>query len=383
MCLRCFSRNAMAHSASNAHEAWNIHLAASGAQDLDKIMPDYEESSLVQAHNTVPMETSQFKGLVEIRTMFAALFGDLKDLITLSAPGINVDAHEKEIFLECPGCGCDTASDTFIFSRGKSFASTSSGHTMIQAMPVNSEKGAPFYRDLRPCRQWKEHYHWSLDLRLGGLPESELEKLKQEAECLGKGSFAFAFYMDRQKEERERGVSIACTTKEFYTENWHYTIIDSPGHREFVKTMIAGASQADFAMIMVPADGNLTTAITKGNHKAGEVQDQTRRHSRLFNLLGIKEICIGVNKMDCEQDGLRYCSLQAGPPRCDRQRDEEQAGEGRMEERLEARRGTNPMRSSPTRWPSAASLRSCLWCATPSRIARACLVWPSWTTMVL
>merc|ERR1712060_722024 len=127
-----------------------------------------------------------------------------------------------------------------------------------------------------------------------------LEKLKAEAERLGKGSFAFAFYMDRQKEERERGVRIACTTKEFYTEKWHYTIIDAPGHRDFIKNMITGASQADVALIMVPADGNFTTAIAKGNHKAGEIQGQTRQHSRLINLLGVKQICIGVNKMDCD-----------------------------------------------------------------------------------
>merc|ERR1739844_726118 len=135
---------------------------------------------------------------------------------------------------------------------------------------------------------------------LGGLPERELEKLKQEAERLGKGSFAFAFYMDRQKEERERGVTIACTTKEFYTDKWHYTIIDAPGHRDFIKNMITGASQADVALIMVPADGNFTTAIAKGNHKAGEIQGQTRQHSRLINLLGVKQIAIGVNKMDCD-----------------------------------------------------------------------------------
>merc|ERR1712166_129547 len=132
-----------------------------------------------------------------------------------------------------------------------------------------------------------------------------LGKLKAEAERLGKGSFAFAFYMDRQKEGRERGVTIACTTKEFYTEKWHYTIIDAPGHRDFIKNMITGASQADVALIMVPCDGNFTTAIAKGNHKAGEIQGQTRQHSRLINLLGVKQIAIGCNKMDCDTAGYK------------------------------------------------------------------------------
>merc|ERR1719440_310898 len=111
--------------------------------------------------------------------------------------------------------------------------------------------------------------------------------------------------MDRQKEERERGVTIACTTKEFYTEKWHYTIIDAPGHRDFIKNMITGASQADVALVMVPADGNFTTAIARGNHKAGEIQGQTRQHARLINLLGVKQICIGVNKMDCDTAGYK------------------------------------------------------------------------------
>merc|ERR1711939_137290 len=62
---------------------------------------------------------------------------------------------------------------------------------------------------------------------LGGIPEREMSKLKEEAHSLGKSSFAFAFYMDRCKEERERGVTIQCTTKEFFTKNWHYTIIDA------------------------------------------------------------------------------------------------------------------------------------------------------------
>ena len=135
---------------------------------------------------------------------------------------------------------------------------------------------------------------------LGGIPEREMEKLKAEAERLGKQSFAFAFYMDRQKEERERGVTIACTTKEFFTDKWHYTVIDAPGHRDFIKNMITGASQADVALLMVPADGNFVSAIARGNHKAGEIQGQTRQHARLINLLGVKQLIVGINKMDCD-----------------------------------------------------------------------------------
>merc|ERR1712022_38607 len=135
---------------------------------------------------------------------------------------------------------------------------------------------------------------------LGGIDEREMEKLKALAEELGKGSFAFAFFMDRQKDERERGVTIACTTKEFFTDKWHYTIIDAPGHRDFIKNMISGAAQADVAPLMVPADGNFTTAIQRGNHKQGLVQGQTRQHARLLNLLGVKQILVGINKMDCD-----------------------------------------------------------------------------------
>merc|ERR1711953_706489 len=69
------------------------------------------------------------------------------------------------------------------------------------------------------------------------------------------------------------------------------------GHRDFIKNMITGASQADVALIMVPCDGNFTTAIAKGNHKAGEIQGQTRQHSRLINLLGVKQIACGCNEM--------------------------------------------------------------------------------------
>merc|ERR1712025_746839 len=140
---------------------------------------------------------------------------------------------------------------------------------------------------------------------LGGISEREMEKLKEEAERLGKGSFAFAFYMDTQKDERERGVTIKCTTKEFFTQKYHYTIIDAPGHRDFIKNMISGAAQADVAVLMVPADGNFTTAIQKGDIKSAEIQGQTRAHARLLNLLGVKQLLVGVNKMDSDVAGYK------------------------------------------------------------------------------
>merc|ERR1711937_556127 len=135
---------------------------------------------------------------------------------------------------------------------------------------------------------------------LGGIPERDMQKLKEEAERIGKGSFAFAFYMDTQKDERDRGVTIKCTTKEFFTDQYHYSVIDAPGHRDFIKNMISGAAQADVGVLMVPSDGNFTTAIQKGDHKQGIVQGQTRQHARLINLLGVKQLVVGVNKMDCD-----------------------------------------------------------------------------------
>jgi len=141
---------------------------------------------------------------------------------------------------------------------------------------------------------------------LGGLDERTLTKLKAEAEAVGKASFAFAFFMDKSKDERARGVTIACTTKEFFTTKYHYTIIDAPGHRDFIKNMISGAAQADVALLMVPANkGGFETSIQKGNHKKGEVQGQTRQHARLLHLLGVEQVIVGVNKMDDKSVGYK------------------------------------------------------------------------------
>ncbi len=118
----------------------------------------------------------------------------------------------------------------------------------------------------------------------GALPEQELRKLREEAEKVGKPTFEFAFVMDTQKEERERGVTIDISHKEFKTQKYHFTIIDAPGHRDFVKNMITGASQADAAILVVSAkDG---------------VQPHTKEHAFLAKVLGISQLVVGVNKMD-------------------------------------------------------------------------------------
>jgi elongation factor 1-alpha len=133
--------------------------------------------------------------------------------------------------------------------------------------------------------------------QLGGISEREVEKMKEEAHNLGKDSFHFAFFLDKQKEERERGITISCTTKEFFTPNYHYTIIDAPGHIDFIKNFLTGSSQADVGVLMVPADSFAVT-LQKANKVEGEVEGQTRMHAQLYFLLGIKQLVVCVNKMD-------------------------------------------------------------------------------------
>jgi elongation factor 1-alpha len=135
--------------------------------------------------------------------------------------------------------------------------------------------------------------------QLGEINQRELDKMKEEAAKLNKQSFEYAFFLDVRKAERERGITIECTTKEFKTPNFHYTIIDAPGHKDFIKNFITGSGQADSAILMVPADlSGFITSIKKGDRKSGEVEGQTRKHAMLFNTLGIKQLIVCINKMD-------------------------------------------------------------------------------------
>jgi elongation factor 1-alpha len=125
----------------------------------------------------------------------------------------------------------------------------------------------------------------------GSVPEHVIEQYREEAEEKGKGGFEFAYVMDNLAEERERGVTIDIAHQEFETDTYNFTIVDTPGHRDFVKNMITGASQADNAVLVVAADDG--------------VQPQTREHVFLARTLGINELIVGVNKMDLvdyEQD---------------------------------------------------------------------------------
>ena len=151
-----------------------------------------------------------------------------------------------------------------------------------------------------------------LIFKLGGVSSREMEKLQAEADAQNKSSFAFAYYMDKDKAERERGVTINCTTKEFYTDSYHFTIVDAPGHKDYVKNMITGAGCADVALLLVPAEkGGFETAIQKGDHKNNIIQGQTRQHARLLSLLGIEQLIVGVNKMDsCDWSESRFNEIK-------------------------------------------------------------------------
>jgi elongation factor 1-alpha len=127
----------------------------------------------------------------------------------------------------------------------------------------------------------------------GNVREEDMRKLKELAKELKKETFEFAFVMDKLKEERERGVTIDIMHTRFDTPKFYFTLIDAPGHRDFVKNMITGASQADAAIAVCSA-------------KEG-VQEQTKEHIFLIKVLGVQQVIVAINKMDAvNYDKAKY-----------------------------------------------------------------------------
>jgi len=121
-------------------------------------------------------------------------------------------------------------------------------------------------------------------LDTGTIDQHLIDKYKKEAESKGKASFEFAWVMDGLKEERERGVTIDVAHKRFDTDKYYFTIIDAPGHRDFIKNMITGTSQADAAVLVVAAQHG--------------VMAQTKEHVFLARTLGVPQVIVAINQMD-------------------------------------------------------------------------------------
>jgi elongation factor 1-alpha len=125
----------------------------------------------------------------------------------------------------------------------------------------------------------------------GGIDKRTIEKFEKEAADMGKSSFKYAWVLDKLKAERERGITIDIALWKFETPKYYVTVIDAPGHRDFIKNMITGTSQADCAILIIAGGvGEFEAGISK--------EGQTREHALLANTLGVKQMIIAVNKMD-------------------------------------------------------------------------------------
>ena len=185
-----------------------------------------------------------------------------KSALTLPAAAVPCDAVFSGLFARCSSCisaGKEkTHANLVVIGHVDAGKSTTTGHLIYKC---------------------------------GGVDKRTIQKFEEEAAQTGKASFKYAWVLDKLKAERERGITIDIALWKFETDVFMFTIIDAPGHRDFIKNMITGTSQADIALLIVPAD--------QGGFEAGIAKDgQTREHALLALTLGVKQMIVCVNKMD-------------------------------------------------------------------------------------
>ena len=136
---------------------------------------------------------------------------------------------------------------------------------------------------------------------LGYVPHAKMRQYEKESKSIGKATFQFAWVLDENETERERGVTINIAMKHFQLKDKNVTLIDAPGHKDFIPNMISGAAQADCAILVIDSKKN---AFEAGFLHGG----QTKEHATLARCLGVSQIIVAVNKLDLVRNNITVCS---------------------------------------------------------------------------